>query len=131
MNITASAVLAFLDTFAGQENTAEEVRDFVQLAARYLDEGKSQAEWQANDMLFVFVEWCNEQPDASGERSDLDIAIGKHAFDAGYNSAAQRAVNFAPTVVRDWAAAREQAWSDYTPPEHLCGGGSNGLGDAI
>ena len=66
------------------------------------------------------------------EASDHEIAIGKDVFDAGYNSAAQRAVNFAPTVVRDWAAAREQAWSDYQPPERLCGGGStNTLGDAI
>ena len=56
-----------------------------------------------------------------GEDSEVAIAIGKEAFDAGYNSAAQRAVDFAPTVVRDWAAHREAAWSEYKPSEDLCG----------
>ena len=55
---------------------------------------------------------------------DINIAIGEHAFRTGYDLAAQRAVDFAPTIVRDWAAHREAAWSDYTPPEELCGGGS-------
>lgn len=55
--------------------------------------------------------------------TDREIAIGKHAFDSGYNSAAERAVLFHPTKVTNWAAHRERAWSGYTPPEDLCGGG--------
>lgn len=58
---TAADVLVFLDTFAGQENTAEEVRDFVQLAARFIDEGKPETEWQAHPMLEAFVEWLKEE----------------------------------------------------------------------
>lgn len=57
----AGEVLRFLDTFAGQENTAEEVREFVQLAARYVDEDKSEGEWQANDTLASFIEWAKEE----------------------------------------------------------------------
>jgi hypothetical protein len=54
--------------------------------------------------------------DGSG---DAALAIAEHAFKAGYDLAAQRAVDYAPTVVRDWTAHREAAWSDYDPPEDI------------
>jgi ADP-ribose pyrophosphatase YjhB (NUDIX family) len=54
---TAAEVLRFLDTFAGQENTAEEVRDFVQLAARYIDERRPMPDWLADAGLAGLVEW--------------------------------------------------------------------------
>lgn len=56
-----------------------------------------------------------------GEDSDVAIAIGQHAFNAGYKSAADRAVAFHPTKVTDYAAHMDAAWSDYTPPDELCG----------
>lgn len=56
-----------------------------------------------------------------GEDSDVAIAIGQHAFNAGYKSAADRAIAFHPTKVTDYAAHMDAAWSDYTPPDELCG----------
>lgn len=58
---TAADVLRFLDTFAGQENDAEEVRDFVQEAARMVDEGKSLYDFGMSG-LASFVEWYWEYP---------------------------------------------------------------------
>lgn len=57
---TAADVLRFLHTFAGQENTAEEVCDFVQLAARYVDEHRPMTDWLADAGLAGLVEWIRE-----------------------------------------------------------------------
>lgn len=58
---SAAQVLDFLDTFAGQENTAEEVRDFVQQAAMFVAEGKSREEWLEQPGLDGLVEWCDNE----------------------------------------------------------------------
>ncbi len=56
-------------------------------------------------------------------QSDHEIAIGEHAFKAGFRSAEKRARNFHPTRLDFNDAAAEKAWSEYTPPEELTGGG--------
>lgn len=58
---SAAEVLRFIDTFAGQENTAEEVRDFVQRAAMFVDEDKPETEWADDPMLAMFAEWAREE----------------------------------------------------------------------
>lgn len=166
--ITPAAVLDFLDTFAGQENTAEEVRDFVQLAARFIEQNKPVAKWKDEPTLFAFVEWLEGQPARSdtldeltdeisdaisdsmdydwtatdgakavvrmlrdngyvvvqrGEDSDVAIAIGEHAFNAGFEAAAkfaQPGMDDEP-LTASAVAARSIAWDDYTPPDELCG----------
>jgi hypothetical protein len=59
--VRASEVLAFIDFYAGQENEAEEVRDFVQLAARGVAEGKTRREFAAVHQLAAFVIWSEER----------------------------------------------------------------------
>jgi hypothetical protein len=56
-------VLRYIDEFAGQENTAEEVRDWVQLAARGAIEGLTRKDFRdtGDAGLIGFVEWCEEQ----------------------------------------------------------------------
>lgn len=58
---TAADVLRFLDQFAGQEDEAEDVRDFVQEAARMIDEGKSLYDFGMSG-LASFVSWYWENP---------------------------------------------------------------------
>ncbi len=58
--VTAAEVLDFIDTFAGQENTAEEVRDFVQRAARAVREGETHEALAEDPIMCSFVEWCRE-----------------------------------------------------------------------
>lgn len=50
--------------------------------------------------------------------SDHEIAIGEHAFGAGFD-ACHRMIGRKLSK----AAARALAWSEYTPPPHLLGGG--------
>jgi hypothetical protein len=59
--IFASEVLAFVDYFAGQEDTAEDVRDFVQRAARAVSEGETREQLHAEPLLGGFISWCEEQ----------------------------------------------------------------------
>jgi hypothetical protein len=61
---TAAEVLEFLDYFAGQENDAEEVRDFVQLAARFVDGCYPLRDWEQEPILSGFVEWLKEKHDS-------------------------------------------------------------------
>lgn len=68
--MTADDVLEFIDTFAGQENTPDEVCDFVQMAARFIGESKPVSEWRAQPMLAMFVEWC-EQREADEIRGEM------------------------------------------------------------
>lgn len=58
---TAAHVLDYLDTFAGQENTAEEVRDFVQKAARFIHDRLPPEQWRAEPELDQFIDWVREQ----------------------------------------------------------------------
>ena len=55
---TAEQVLRYIDYFAGQENTAEEVRDFVQKCARFLDEQVPQIQWETDNETSEFFDWC-------------------------------------------------------------------------
>ncbi len=54
--------------------------------------------------------------------SDHSIAIGKHAFRAGFDAGEEWGGNdlYMRGNTTD-ADAREQAWSAYTPPEEPCG----------
>lgn len=52
--------------------------------------------------------------------SDLAVAIGEHAFRAGWEAACDAMEPPGPIL---WNGTLEQAWSAYTPPEELCGGG--------
>lgn len=58
-----------------------------------------------------------------GEDSEVAIAIGEHAFNAGFKAAALFAEpgNAKQKLSALAEAARVKAWSDYTPPEDLCG----------
>ncbi len=58
---TGAYVLKYLDYFAGQENTADEVRDFVQKAARFIDEQRPMSEWLVEDDLAMFIEWLHDE----------------------------------------------------------------------
>lgn len=51
---------------------------------------------------------------------DREIAIGEHAFGAGWDAAV--AWCYGRINVGDGAAAKQAAWSAYDPPEELCGG---------
>lgn len=54
---------------------------------------------------------------ATGTRSDRDVAIGEHAFDAGFRAAITIVAAGASPVVNE--ARLRRAWSDYTPPDDL------------
>jgi len=56
----------------------------------------------------------------SGSRSDRDVAVGEHAFRAGFEACAQNVVTHDRPLLMGHTL--ERAWSDYTPPEDLCGG---------
>lgn len=58
-----------------------------------------------------------------GRDADLDIAIGEHAFIAGFKAGAERADSEQHTDDQILALANE-SWSDYDPPEELKGGGT-------
>lgn len=49
--------------------------------------------------------------------SDLAVAIGEHAFTAGWDAAVKH------FKLENDFLAHERAWSDYDPPEELKGGG--------
>lgn len=51
---------------------------------------------------------------------DLDIAIGEDAFRAGWEAAIENLTGQCPDPSA-WAIA----WAAYTPPEELCGGGTD------
>lgn len=117
---SATSILRYIDYFSGQENTAEEVRDFVQIAARFIDERRPLADWQADPVLSSFAEWYVESPHVGDGSGDAAIAIGEHAFRAGWDACVQavhRQMNVSyPDNV---AAKREAAWSSYDPPEDI------------
>ncbi len=54
---TAADVLRYLDYFAGQEDEAEQVRDFVQKAAMFIAERKTRAEWLAEAEFEQLINW--------------------------------------------------------------------------
>lgn len=58
---TAAEVLSFIDYFAGQEDTAEDVRDFVQKAARAIEEIWTFDEWMNEPELASVVHWLQER----------------------------------------------------------------------
>jgi hypothetical protein len=71
--VTAAEVLSFLDFFAGQEDTAEDVRDFVQMAGRFVAEGKTRTDFRHEEEMFGgFISWLEEQEDELGfsDRAD-------------------------------------------------------------
>jgi len=51
--------------------------------------------------------------------SDLAIAIGEDAFNAGWEAC--RTYFSIGTGGRSIEAAKEKAWDDYVPPAELCG----------
>lgn len=57
--------------------------------------------------------------------SDLAIAIGEHAFNAGFQAALRAAIaegfHYTPMPGDRLVVAQHAAWSDYAPPEELCG----------
>lgn len=69
---TAEQVLEFIDEFAGQEDDASEVRDFVQLAARFLADGESPEMWEEEPILQGFCGWLGEKRQ-NQEKSELDL----------------------------------------------------------
>lgn len=56
----------------------------------------------------------------SGQRADHDVALGEHAFGAGFDAGCSWSQDGKPGHN---AEAKHAAWSDYDPPEHLKGGG--------
>ncbi len=76
------------------------------------------------DMIYMLdgPEQRDAQAPVEDNSSDLAVAIGEHAFKAGYDEGGNN------QQVKDrWGAefvnAREKAWSEYDPPEDLKGGG--------
>lgn len=71
--------------------------------------------------------WDAEQAQLEAQEddnaSDLAIAIGKHAFRAGFTACARWLEPQYSDVDPSAAGLAEiaRAWSDYTPPEELCG----------
>lgn len=57
----AAAVLDYVDTFAGQEDEAGQVCEFVQFAAKYIFERRPADDWQANDTLSGFYSWWQDE----------------------------------------------------------------------
>jgi hypothetical protein len=105
----------------------------------YYENGASKAfrhgeRWMAreNSMLGdkAFAALVAELADAREQiknHADHEIAIGEHAFKAGYSSGYARGngdgyhYEGSPGSPND--QAREKAWEAYTPPDHLTGGG--------
>lgn len=104
----------------GQSNTWDELTDEISDAIS----DSFDMDWQAGDGAKAVVRMLQEQGYSvvrRGDDSDVAIAIGQDAFNAGYEAAAKRAVAFHPTKITEWAAHKDAAWGDYTPPEDLCG----------
>lgn len=102
---------------------AESMDELADLIAEAIDDSMDM-DWRSSDGARAIVNMLAREGYSvvqRGEDSDVAIAIGEHAFKAGYDSAANRAVAFHPTKVTEWTAHKEGAWSDYTPPEDLCG----------
>lgn len=53
--------------------------------------------------------------------SDHEIAIGEHAFKAGFTACSNWVEH---GDGKNFSYAVEKAWNAYTPPEHLTGGGN-------
>lgn len=51
--------------------------------------------------------------------SDLAIAIGEHAFIAGFEAGFRE--GYMEGMPGTKAKTAHEAWSEYTPPEDLCG----------
>jgi len=84
-------------------------------------EGEEDSVREEHDGLIIRLEEVSvelgkfkQTTDTSSDDSDMAIAIGEHAFKEGYGrgySAGQSDADPMP----------DAAWSDYTPPEELCG----------
>jgi len=57
---------------------------------------------------------CTETQDA-----DAAIAIGEHAFRAGYTAAVEAARGYHPLILQNYETRMDAAWSDYDPPEDI------------
>lgn len=102
---------------------AESMDELAELIAEAIDDSMDM-DWRSSDGARAIVNMLAREGYSvvqRGEDSDVAIAIGQDAFNAGYDSAANRAVAFHPTKITDWAAHKDAAWGDYTPPEDLCG----------
>lgn len=69
--------------------------------------------------LRALVDYAERSPRVGDGSGDAAIAIGEHAFRAGYKRAADRARAFYPTRIESDEAHMEQAWSEYDPPEDI------------
>ena len=102
---------------------AESMDELADLIAEAIDDSMDM-DWRSSDGARAIVNMLAREGYTvvqRGEDSDVAIAIGQHAFNAGYKSAADRAIAFHPTKVTEYAAHMDAAWSDYTPPVELCG----------
>lgn len=61
--------------------------------------------------------------DREENRSDIDIAFGEHAFRAGFEAGMKYRGATAYEASTGKVPNAAAAWSEYTPPEELCGGG--------
>lgn len=62
---------------------------------------------------------------AEDNQSDHEIAIGRDAFCAGWYARADT-IGGDSVTQSEAESLLEEAWSAYTPPEKLCGGGTVG-----
>lgn len=106
----------------GQSNTWDELQDEISDAI-----GDSfDMDWTATDGAKAVVRMLQEQGYSvvrRGEDSDVAIAIGEDAFKGGWASGVAWAKSEGFHMPDPDVAVKPMfdAWSDYTPPEDLCG----------
>lgn len=97
---------------------ASAINDLINLAKRLNASGEI-----GDGMVAQFHSLADRAIGEMNNRSDNDIAIGEHAFTAGWNAHATRSFEMINGVkcVREVPQFVDAAWSEYTPPDDLCG----------
>lgn len=60
-----------------------------------------------------------DAPKVGDGTPDAALAIGEHAFRAGYDAAARVFANAAPIGHQNWEAGKDYSWGQYDPPEDI------------
>lgn len=95
---------------------AESMDELAELIAEAIDDSMDM-DWRSSDGARAIVNMLAREGYTvvqRGEDSDVAIAIGEHAFKAGYESGHNAGK-------MQWKPLPDVAWSNYTPPEELCG----------
>lgn len=104
---------------------AEDMEELAELIAEAIDDSMDM-DWRSSDGARAIVNMLAREGYKvvrRGDDSDVAIAIGEHAFNAGWVAHAERTFETVNGVKCNRVPPQsvDAAWSDYTPPEDLCG----------